>query len=445
MGVLSLCCIFGENFMLINNVSTERRASLIVKNSAFYIEIAKFVQAYTTIVKNPNEFLQEINQPHIDKKTQHLTWEQLVEIMQKCDLGFEKKPTEMELVVYYNYALEIGSLDSVEKKIASISQVADAQKHYYNFVDEATDRAKNEYLKQHRIAESRAREMSAVDNKLTSLAAVKGLAFVLQMLGVFCLTFGLVSFFANNAVVSAIGGIFGFWKPQFLGAIVLTIVGIVLFAIFDKIFLKFKLQHLKLKQATVTIFERTDDSILEEKFLKKKLDELTRQLKIVQAEINDKKQRFDVKHNIEQLKATNKYYKRLCENEEEFVASASEYVGAERTLTDDDFAPVKLTKEQSENLLTVSKEAINLEGQFDEEAYNEKFEKSRIQEKPEDEKDAQTEEHEAIENLENQEKELLESIDYIKEILGFAENESVEEHDKQKEQEKELEDILKEK
>lgn len=430
--------------MLISNVNSELVGASMVKDSYFYIEIAKFVQAYTTIVKNPNEFLREVGKPEINEKKEKLDWESFVLIMQKCDLGFEKKPTEMELVVYYNYALEIGSLDSVEKKIASISQVADAQKHYYNFVDEATDRAKNEYLKQHRIAESRAREMSAVDNKLTSLAAVKGLAFTLQMLGVFCLTFGLVSFFANNAVVSAIGGIFGFWKPQFLGAIVLTIVGIVLFVIFDKVFLKFKLQHVRLKQATVTIFERTDNSILEEKFLKKKLDELTRQLKIVQSEINDKKQRFDVKHNIDQLKATNKYYKRLCENEEEFVTSASEYVGAEPSFTDDDFAPVKLTKEQSENLLTVSKEAINLEGQFDEEAYNEKFEKSRIQQKPEDEKEAQAEE-ESIENLENQEKELLESIDYIKEILGFAENESVEEQERQKEQEKELEDNLKEK
>ena len=103
--------------MLINNVSTERRASLIVKNSAFYIEIAKFVQAYTTIVKNPNEFLQEIGQQHIDKKTQHLNWDQLVEIMQKCDLGFTSVPSRTDLVVYYNYALEMGSVDSLDKKV----------------------------------------------------------------------------------------------------------------------------------------------------------------------------------------------------------------------------------------------------------------------------------------------------------------------------------------
>ena len=56
--------------MLFNNLTTERRASLIVKNSRFYIEIAKFVQAYTTIVKNPNEFLAEINEPFIDAKKQ---------------------------------------------------------------------------------------------------------------------------------------------------------------------------------------------------------------------------------------------------------------------------------------------------------------------------------------------------------------------------------------
>ena len=68
--------------MLFNNLTTERRASLIVKNSRFYIEIAKFVQAYTTIVKNPNEFLAEINEPFIDAKKQHLSWDQLKKIMQ---------------------------------------------------------------------------------------------------------------------------------------------------------------------------------------------------------------------------------------------------------------------------------------------------------------------------------------------------------------------------
>ena len=40
--------------MLFNNLTEERRASLIVKNSRFYIELAKFVQAYTIIIKNPD-------------------------------------------------------------------------------------------------------------------------------------------------------------------------------------------------------------------------------------------------------------------------------------------------------------------------------------------------------------------------------------------------------
>ena len=68
--------------MLFNNLTEERRASLIVKNSRFYIELAKFVQAYTTIIKNPNEFLVEISEPEIDVKKQHLKWDQLVKIMQ---------------------------------------------------------------------------------------------------------------------------------------------------------------------------------------------------------------------------------------------------------------------------------------------------------------------------------------------------------------------------
>ena len=68
--------------MLFNNLTEERRASLIVKNSRFYIELAKFVQAYTTIVKNPNEFLAEVGEQSINPKKQHLKWEQLVKIMQ---------------------------------------------------------------------------------------------------------------------------------------------------------------------------------------------------------------------------------------------------------------------------------------------------------------------------------------------------------------------------
>ena len=69
------------------------------------------------------------------------------------------------------------------------------------------------------------------------------------------------------------------------------------------------------------------------------------------------------------------------ENVEEMGVSAGD--------DENEFAPIKLTKEQEENLRTVSKEAIKLEGQFDVDAYNEKFEKS-TKVKDEEEKDEAT-------------------------------------------------------
>lgn len=432
--------------MLISNVNGELVGASMVKDSSFYIEIAKFVQAYTTIIKNPNEFLREIGEKEIDEKQERLDWDKFVLIMQKCDLGFENKPTNTDLIVYYNYALEIGSLDSAEKKLASVGQVADAQKHYYNFIDEATDKAKTEYLKQHRIAESRAREMSAIDNKLSGLMTVKCIAFFMQIVGVLLMTFGTVSFFAENSLAMAIGGVFKVWKAQYIGAIVMLVFGLIIFVVFDKIFLSYKLKHKKLKDATVTIFKRSDESIADEKFLKSKLDELQQKLSIVQTEINDKKHRFDVKYNIDKLKSTNKFYQKLCENEEEFVGTEKSIVSDTSALENEDFAPIKLTKEQSENLLTVGKEAISLEGQLDEEAFNEKFEKGRETQKTEaDNSDEKEAEEESIEKLENQEQELLDSIDYIKEILGFAESDLVFKEEEKKKEQKEIEEAEKEK
>ena len=48
----------------------------------------------------------------------------------------------------------------------------------------------------------------------------------------------------------------------------------------------------------------------------------------------------------------------------------------EKNLRPEDFAPVVLTREQEENLRRVGKEAITLQGQYDLDAYKEKFEKS---------------------------------------------------------------------
>ena len=137
--------------MLVKNVNGEAVGASMVKNSEFYIELAKFVQAYTVIIGNPNEFLVEVGEPTINDRKDRLSWAQLVKIMSRCDFGFAVIPTEIELKVFYNYALEMGSLDSVNKRVASVSEVAEAQKHYYNFVDKAKDKAEVEYQKQHKV------------------------------------------------------------------------------------------------------------------------------------------------------------------------------------------------------------------------------------------------------------------------------------------------------
>ena len=168
------------------------------------------------------------------------------------------------------------------------------------------------------------------------------------------------------------------------------------------------------------------------------------QLKIVQAELNDKHKRYDVQENINKLRSTNKYYQKYVENEEVFGAESSSLASDdERNMRAEDFAPVTLTREQEENLRRVGKEAINLEGQYDLEAYKEKFEKSRTKEDKnkeqleseekesrafdvDEQKQAELQEQQRQEQLESEEKELLESIDYIKEILGFSDAEEIE-------------------
>ena len=426
--------------MLVENVNGERRASSMMKNSEFYIEVAKFVQAYTTIVNNPNEFLTEIHEPTIDESSDRLTWQQFVNIVQKCDLGFKEIPTPTELVVYYNYALEIGTIDPKEQRLASVDDVADAQKHYYNFVDEAKDRAEAEYLRQKRITEMRERESAIVDNQLSSIKAKNYICFTFMMIACAIGGLGLVSLLFENGVANAIGSIIPVWKKQYIGGIILILVAVLVFWIFDKLYIKTKSNFLKLKQASSTIFDRTDETYAIEQILKRKLSEVTKNYKIVQAELKDKTKKFDVKHNIEVLKTSNKYYKKLCEVEQEFSVT----MGAEQKEgfgigdEEQEFAPIKLSKEQEENLRTVNKEAIKLEGQFDVDAYNEKFEKST---KKEDEKEQEApesaEQKDAAAQEENEE--LMESIDFIRNVLGFAADEQ------EQEEQKELEEIEKSK
>lgn len=419
--------------MLFNNLTTERRSSLIVKDSRFYIELAKFVQAYTTIVKNPNEFLSEINEPAIDSKKQHLTWEQLVKIMQTCELGFKHIPTKMELIVYYNYALDMGSVKALEKKIASVDQVAEAQKHYYNFVDEEKASVEEEYLKQKKIYEARQREMNYVDGKIASQKTKNVLLAMAMFLSVVIGIVGIVSFFVDNALASAIGKIIPIWKPQYVGGIVLIALMIFLFWLTNKYYVKTKYEYVKLKNASVTIFAREDEMLAKQNLLKKKLDEVSKDYKTVLREINDKNKTFDVKHNIEVLKTTNKFYQKLCEVEE--LSAMSEKTALESAnLVDEDFAPIKLNKEYEENVKTVRKEVIGLAGQFDTEAYNEKFEKSTKKKSSEkDEKEAEIkEDKELSEDLKKQKMEqekqgFQESIDYVRELLGINQENSAKE------------------
>jgi len=422
--------------MLINNVSTERRASLIVKNSAFYIEIAKFVQAYTTIVKNPNEFLQEINQPHIDKKTQHLSWEQMVEIMQKCDLGSTQIPTRTDLIVYYNYALEMGSVDSLDKKIATVGEVAEAQKHYYNFVDDAKDRAEEAYQKQRRIVENRRREMGYVDGQLTKIKARNWVCAIMMFIAVAIGMIGATGFFIDNVIVSSVGKIIPVWQPRYVGAIIMLAVMVGVFILFNNLFVRTKRDYVKLNQASATIFTRGEETYLKEQVLKRKLDALKKEFVTVQTELNDKNKKFDVKHNIDVLKTTNKFYQRLCEDEESLtvVAEQAAVVNNVAKDFDDDFAPIKLTKDQEENMRGTKKEAIMLEGQIDMEAFTEKFESKKdkkdkdkdkeetkeAQEKAEQEEKEQKEQQEAEAAAKAEEnKNMLDSVNQIREILGM--------------------------
>lgn len=424
--------------MLINNVNGERVSASMVKNSAFYIEVAKFVQAYTTIVSNPNEFLNEVKLPLIDEEKDMLNWNQFVKIMQSCDLGFQTPPTSEDLIVYYNYALEIGSLDKNTRRLASVDDVADAQKHYYNFVDEAADRAENEYLKQHSVAVSREREASLADNRLSLIKTANIVSFVFMMFAVAIGAFAVASLFFDNAVVSFIGRILPFWESQYVGAIILLIIAIILFVIFDRLYVKSKDKYLDLKVATAMIFKRSDETYRQEEILRRKLNKLKHDLKIVHEELNDKNKTYDVKHNIDQLKATNKYYQKLCDLEESMASKGSSqrgFVDEQSALSGEEFAPVKLSKEQEENLHSVSREAINLEGVIDEEAYNEKFEKSTRSEDSETKKEKTEEELEQEKKKQEEEEqqkrdELLDSIDYIKEILGFGTMDETSEREK---------------
>ncbi len=410
--------------MLVNNVRGDRFAAAIVRDSEFYIEVAKFVQAYNTIIKNPNEFLTEVGESTIDENTQRLSWAQFVKIVEHCDLGFNGKVNSTDLLVYYNYALQIGSIDG-EMRLASVSDIANAQKHYYNFIDEATERAHKEYEKQHQISVLREKEAGRVDTKLGYFKSGVIVSAIIALVGVLLFVVGFVGFFIDNAFVRAFGNIIPVWNRQYMGAIVLIVWGLLIFAIFDYLCLNLRVRHFKLKKANDYLFERADESFDIEDELKTKFDNFKKNLSVVQAELADPNKKFDVTHNIEELKAHNKYYQRFAEKTEENEYSSSENANENQLAGNDEaeFAPVRLTKEQQENLHQVSKEAITLEGVLDEEAYNEKFEKTDkefdVKEQASEAEQQEQEESQEQENsIDLNDENILASLDLMSEIMG---------------------------
>lgn len=420
--------------MLVNTFGKKISASLVVKNSEFYIEVAKFVQAYTVIISNPNDFLQEIGEPQINIDNDKLTWEMLSKIMQKCDFGFSQTPTNSDLLVYYNYALEMGSISKKVKRVATVDDIADAQKNYYNFVDDAKDRAENEYLKQHRISKIREKEVNAVKEKLIGFSFQKWIAFSFMIVAVVFFCLGVAGLFYSNALVEIIGSIIPVWEKQYIGSIILIVISVLMFYFCDKWHLRSKQEFLKLDHASQTIFARNDSNFVAEQVLKYKLDLLKKDLQIIQNELNDENKTFDVKSNIEKLIESNEYYKKYFKDFQNYYYSAE----AKSQQNSIDNKEMLADNQQME---TVAPEII-MEGQFDEEAYIEKFEKSKSKNEKKKDNKQKIDEKEEKSDVETEEK--LEETDNIqkqqKDNLKNIENKSVEDLlEKEKKEEKKKE------
>ena len=296
--------------MLVYGVEGDRNAATLVKDSKSYIEIAKFVQAYTTIVQNPNDFLSEIGEEPIDTKTDILSWKQLVTIMTQCDLGFDPVPTEKQLVSYYSYAKQIGSIKNENKVIASVSDVAEAQKHYYNFIDAETEKANVMYNKQHQIAQNRLKESERIDANLKKMEMKKSLYFALMMLSVFSVGFGFVSIFFSNPIATFVG-----FSSNLIGSFIFIIIGLVGFYYADKTFITAKKDYFGYKKSSMSAISRTERTCRDEKVLRDKLARYQEDLKIAKYELADKDKRFDVERNIERLRERNKFYRMFRERD----------------------------------------------------------------------------------------------------------------------------------
>ena len=297
--------------MLIVDVEGEVSAASMVKDSKVYIEIAKFVLAYNTIVDNPNVFLKEIGEQPIDSENESLTWEQFVKIINTCDLGFNPVPTENQLAMYYSYAIQIGSISKEKKAFATVSDVAEAQKKYYNFIDDTTEKIEAQYNKQHQIAENRSEEaldaQKNIDKKrLKTWGILCAMGF-----GVFLCGLGLAGLFFDIGIVK----FFGFGN-RYVGAGIFIVVGFCLFFFLDRVYVKSKYDYLQYKKDSEKIISRSERTSRDEFVMRDKLDKFREDLKVAKYELNDKEKSYDVENCIEKLKQKNKYYQMLSENDE---------------------------------------------------------------------------------------------------------------------------------
>lgn len=379
--------------MLVNTFGKKVSASFVAKDSQFYIEVAKFVKAYAAILQNPNQFLKGIGESEIDEEKDKLSWKDLTNIMQSYDFGFDEKPSNDDLIVYFNYAIEMGSISKQNKSLASVEDIADAQKNYYNFIDDATTKADAEYQKQQRITKLREKEVNEIKKKLKSFQFQRWVAFSLSIVSVILFCLGITGFFLSYPLVEFIGMVLPFLEKQYVGSTILIIISILMFYFCERWQMKSKHEYQKINYSSRTIFSRNHNNFVAEQILRRKLESLKRDLEIIKSELNDENKTFDVKTVIEKLTETNEYYKKFSKAQE---LLAEEDKQKQMSISDQfEMQDLSNSIEESENL-----QEISLEGRFDDEAYNEKFENSNKKKKISDEKQIA---NDNISNIRNEE------------------------------------------
>ncbi|MBQ8424640.1 MAG: sulfite exporter TauE/SafE family protein, partial [Clostridia bacterium] len=187
-----------------------------------------------------------------------------------------------------------------------VSDVAEAQKRYYNFIDETTTKIENQYNRQHVIAENRAQEVMEMEFKVSKKKLINvGVMFAMG-LSVILIGLGFAGLFFNIPLVR----FFGFGN-RIVGGIILMVIGFVAFIVLDKYFLKTKYDYLRYKKESEKLSSRTEKTIRDDEILKDKLDKYKKDLKIAKYELNDKSKSYDVEKNIENLMARNKFYQKF--------------------------------------------------------------------------------------------------------------------------------------